>query len=62
MENEVIKFFQIERQIFGICSDCGEIFRLSDCKIFMRKKGANDWFNQLFQKNQRKMSYCRNKS
>lgn len=33
MKDEIITFFVYQRQIFGVCPCCGELFRLSDCHI-----------------------------
>ena len=47
MSNELIKFFSIQRQIFGVCSCCGEIFRLSDANVYLKKKPTPDWMDKL---------------
>ena len=47
MKSEVIKFFALQRQIFGICPKCQDFFRLSDCKIFLRKKPIPDWMDKI---------------
>ena len=38
MNSELIKFFSVQRQIFGVCSCCGDIFRLSDAKVYLKEK------------------------
>lgn len=45
----IVDFFALHRQIFGVCPhpDCGEIFRLSDCHIYLRKRPASDWMDAL---------------
>lgn len=45
----IVDFFTLHRQIFGVCPhpDCGEIFRLSDCHIYLRKRPASDWMDAL---------------
>ena len=53
MKSELIKFFAIQRQIFGVCTCCGEIFRLSDANIYIKKKPEPDWMNKLNQSNAR---------
>jgi predicted Holliday junction resolvase-like endonuclease len=45
--NQLLKFFQLQRQIFGICPDTGNIFRLSDCHIFVKKKPDPDWLQKI---------------
>lgn len=42
-----IGFFKAQRNIFGLCPLCGEIFRLSDIKISYRRKFLMDWHDQL---------------
>ena len=44
MKNETLEFFSIGQQIFGICPHSGEFFRLSDCKIYQKKRPPTDWF------------------
>jgi len=45
----IVDFFSLNRQIFGTCPhpDCGEIFRLSDCRVYLGKKPASDWMDAL---------------
>lgn len=45
--NELIYFFQLQRQIFGVCPNSKKIFRLSDCTIYVRKKPEKDWFQKI---------------
>lgn len=47
MNSEFIKIFHLQRQIFGICPNSGEFFRLSDCKIYPKAKKAHDWMDKL---------------
>ncbi len=47
MKSELIKFFAIQRQIFGVCTCCGEIFRLSDANIYIKKKPVPDWMDKF---------------
>ena len=47
MQADMIKFFSIQRQIFGVCSCCGEIFRLSDTQVYLKEKPAADWMDKL---------------
>ena len=46
MNKELIKFFSIQRQIFGVCDCCGEIFRLSDANVYLKKKPTPDWMDK----------------
>ena len=43
----IVNFFAIQRNIFGVCPHCQELFRLSDIKISYRKKFARDWYGNL---------------
>ncbi|HRR06963.1 MAG TPA: Holliday junction resolvase-like protein, partial [Victivallales bacterium] len=52
MSSEIIAFFSIQRQIFGICPCCGEIFRLSDADISMKKKFKSDWLDLIERRKQ----------
>lgn len=36
--NQLLKFFQLQRQIFGVCPYTGNIFRLSDCHIDIKNQ------------------------
>ncbi len=47
--SQIVDFFSIHRQIFGVCphAGCGEIFRLSDCHIYLRKRPVSDWLDAL---------------
>jgi predicted Holliday junction resolvase-like endonuclease len=47
MESDVVKFFALQRQIFGICPRCQDFFRLSDCKIYLKKKPVPDWMDEI---------------
>ena len=47
MNKDLIKFFSIQRQIFGLCTCCGEIFRLSDAQLYLKKKKPEpDWLDK----------------
>jgi len=43
----MLKFFQLHRQIFGICPNSGMFFRLSDCMIAGTDKPSLDWMDEL---------------
>ena len=45
--NDLIKFFIFQRQIFGQCPITRELFRLSDCNIYVKGKKQTDWKDKL---------------
>jgi len=45
--NQLLKFFQLQRQIFGVCPHTGNVFRLSECHIYIKKKPEPDWLQQI---------------
>lgn len=47
MKEELVGFYRVQRNIFGICPKSGEIFRLSDCKVFLKSKPKRDWKDKL---------------
>jgi predicted Holliday junction resolvase-like endonuclease len=47
MEKEIIDFYSSLRKIFGVCTDCEDIFRLSDCKLYQKSKPDSDWKEKL---------------
>lgn len=47
MKSDILRFFDAQRQIFGVCAKCGEFIRLSDCRIFIRTKPKKDWKDLL---------------
>jgi len=47
MKNDIVKFFTMQRQIFGICPHSGQLFRLSDCKVYRKVKPTHDWMDKL---------------
>jgi predicted Holliday junction resolvase-like endonuclease len=47
MKSDIVKFFGLQRQIFGVCPKCQDIFRLSGCKIYIRKKPIADWMDKI---------------
>lgn len=50
MSKDIVIFFNIYRQIFGICPCCGNVFRLSDAKISVKKKFKIDWYEKIEKK------------
>jgi predicted Holliday junction resolvase-like endonuclease len=53
MNSEITNFFGLQRQIFGICPKCQNFFRLSDCKIYSKKKPVIDWMDKIDLENER---------
>ena len=51
MNPDLIKFFTYQRQIFGLCNCCGELFRLSDCKVFRKEAPVSDWMEKIDKQN-----------
>ncbi len=47
MKSDMMKFFTLQRQIFGICPRSGQFFRLSDCKVYRKVKPVRDWMDKL---------------
>ena len=46
--NQLIKFFQLQRQIFGVCPNTENVFRLSECHIFVKEKRPEpDWLKKI---------------
>lgn len=58
MRADMIKFFAVQRQIFGVCTCCGELFRLSDANMYMKKKPMPDWMVSLISFLLAMMLYC----
>jgi len=53
MKLDILKFFTLQRQIFGVCLNSGQLFRLSDCKIFLKTRPIQDWMDKLDLESQR---------
>lgn len=53
MKADIPRFYTLQRRIFGICPKCTNFFRLSDCKIFSKKKPVRDWMDEIDLENQR---------
>ena len=53
MKSEMVKFFSLQRQIFGICPNCSDFFRLSDYNIFMKRKPVLDWMDEVNKEKER---------
>lgn len=46
-QEDILIFFEYQRQIFGICPCCGDFFRLSDTKIYKDERKSSDWLDKL---------------
>ena len=55
MNNQILDFFTLHRQIFGTCPnpECGSIFRLSDCHVYLRRRPLADWMDALNREEER---------
>lgn len=42
-----IGLFKAQRNIFGLCPMCGEVFRLSEIKISYKRKFPIDWYDKM---------------
>lgn len=47
MKADIVKFFNLQRQIFGVCPSSGELFRLSECKVYLKTRPTRDWLDKL---------------
>jgi predicted Holliday junction resolvase-like endonuclease len=50
---DISKLLTIQRRIFGICPNCNDFFRLSDCKIYTKKKPLLDWKDKIERENEK---------
>jgi predicted Holliday junction resolvase-like endonuclease len=50
---DVSRFLTLQRRIFGICPHCNDFFRLSDCKIYTKKKPLLDWKDKIERESER---------
>ena len=46
-QQDILIFFEYQRQIFGICLCCGDFFRLSDSKIYKDQRKSTDWLDKI---------------
>lgn len=53
MKKDILKFFTLQRQIFGLCPRSGEFFRLTDCQLFVKTKPVRDWMDKIEIESQR---------
>lgn len=47
MRNDILEFFSIQRNIFGLCPRSGKLFRLSDCKVYLKRRPRRDWMDEI---------------
>lgn len=47
MNAEILRFFGLQRKIFGICPHSGKFFRLSDAKLYSMGRPPKDWKERL---------------
>lgn len=47
MKSDILKFFSLQRQIFGICPNSEQFFRLSDCKVYIKTRPTKDWMDNF---------------
>ena len=43
----ISRLLNLQQRIFGVCPHCDDFFRLSDCKIYMKKKPRLDWKDKI---------------
>lgn len=53
MSSDFLKFLKLQRQIFGICPNSNELFRLSEARIFTKKASSKDWLDKIVEENKR---------
>ncbi len=49
MKDDILNFFALQQRIFGVCPECAEFFRLSECKIYSQEKPEPDWMDTIEQ-------------
>ena len=50
MNSDLMRLLSLQNQIFGICPKSGRFFRLSEARLFIRKKPVPDWMDELDRK------------
>jgi predicted Holliday junction resolvase-like endonuclease len=53
MKSDILKLFTLQRQLFGVCPECNHLFRLTECKIYLKRKPISDWMDSLDLKSER---------
>jgi predicted Holliday junction resolvase-like endonuclease len=51
--SSIVRFFETQRNIFGICPHCQTLFRLSELKISYRRRFAKDWYDRLLEQQEK---------
>lgn len=47
INSDLLKYFNLQRQIFGVCPNSNILFRLSDCAIYIKEKRLeHDWLEK----------------
>jgi predicted Holliday junction resolvase-like endonuclease len=46
-------YLTVQHGIFGVCPKCMDFFRLSDCKVFSKKKPVSDWMDAIEKESER---------
>lgn len=47
MATEILRLFDDFRRILGICPCCGQLFRLSDIRLYYRVQPVRSWLDKL---------------
>lgn len=47
MDKAILSFYSSLRHVFGLCPSCESIFRISDCKLYQKKKPEVDWMDKI---------------
>lgn len=47
MKREILRFFDVQRSIFGVCPCCNRFFRLSDCRVYGGRSPGRTWLDRL---------------
>ena len=53
MNSDIIKFFKLQRQIFGVCPNSNNFFRLSDARVYLKSRPPRDWLENIVDENDR---------
>jgi predicted Holliday junction resolvase-like endonuclease len=51
--DKLYEFFSIQRRIFGLCPKSGQLFRLSDCKVYLKTRPTKDWMDEITEEGDR---------
>lgn len=50
---DISRLLTLQRRIFGVCPNCNDFFRLSDCRIYSKKKPLLDWKDKIERENEK---------